>query len=64
MFAGNTAKNLKLMLAKHEDHNILLIIELFTALYKRLVPKLLRLRPGGTKLIVVYEAVYEYLKNL
>lgn len=34
----------------------------FKALYKGMVPKILRLGPGGAILIVVYEAVYEQLQ--
>jgi len=35
----------------------------FLALYKGLVPKVLRLGPGGAIMLVVYEYAYGYLKN-
>ena len=33
----------------------------FAALYKGLVPKIMRLGPGGAIMLLVYENVYEYL---
>jgi len=35
----------------------------FRALYKGLVPKVLRLGPGGAIMLIVYENVYEYLQQ-
>lgn len=32
------------------------------ALYKGLVPKIMRLGPGGAIMMIVYEHVYEYLQ--
>ena len=34
----------------------------FLALYKGLLPKILRLGPGGAIMLLVYENVYEYLQ--
>lgn len=34
----------------------------FAALYKGLVPKVMRLGPGGAIMLIVYEYVYEYLQ--
>lgn len=33
----------------------------FMALYKGLVPKIMRLGPGGAIMLLVYEHVYDYL---
>lgn len=33
----------------------------FAALYKGLVPKIMRLGPGGAIMLLVYEHAYEYL---
>lgn len=35
----------------------------FRALYKGLLPKVLRLGPGGAIMLVVYDYVYNYLEN-
>ena len=35
----------------------------FFALYKGLLPKVLRLGPGGAIMLLVYENVYEFLKE-
>lgn len=35
----------------------------FAALYKGLLPKILRLGPGGAIMLLVYEYTYEYLKE-
>lgn len=35
----------------------------FLALYKGLVPKIMRLGPGGAIMLLVYENVFEYLEN-
>lgn len=35
----------------------------FTALYKGLLPKVLRLGPGGAIMLLVYEHTYEYLQH-
>lgn len=35
----------------------------FTALYKGLLPKILRLGPGGALLLLVYEYTYDYLQE-
>lgn len=35
----------------------------FRALYKGLLPKVLRLGPGGAIMLVVYDYVYNFLEN-
>lgn len=35
----------------------------FAALYKGLLPKVMRLGPGGAIMLLVYEYTYEYLKE-
>lgn len=35
----------------------------FAALYKGLLPKVLRLGPGGAIMLLVYEYTYEYLQE-
>lgn len=35
----------------------------FAALYKGLVPKVMRLGPGGAIMLLVYEYAYEYLQK-
>jgi solute carrier family 25 2-oxodicarboxylate transporter 21 len=35
----------------------------FLALYKGLLPKIMRLGPGGAILLIVYESVYDWLKK-
>lgn len=35
----------------------------FAALYKGLLPKIMRLGPGGAIMLLVYEHTYEYLKE-
>ena len=35
----------------------------FGALYKGLVPKIMRLGPGGAIMMIVFENVYGYLKQ-
>lgn len=35
----------------------------FAALYKGLLPKVMRLGPGGAIMLLVYEYTYEYLQH-
>lgn len=35
----------------------------FAALYKGLLPKVMRLGPGGAIMLIVYEYTYEYLQE-
>lgn len=35
----------------------------FAALYKGLLPKVLRLGPGGAIMLLIYEYTYEYLQE-
>lgn len=35
----------------------------FSALYKGLLPKVMRLGPGGAIMLLVYEYTYEYLQE-
>ena len=35
----------------------------FLALYKGIVPKIMRLGPGGAIMLLVYEYMHEYLTN-
>lgn len=35
----------------------------FAALYKGLLPKVMRLGPGGAIMLLVYEYAYEYLQE-
>jgi len=36
----------------------------FTALYRGLVPKIMRLGPGGAIMLIVYESMYDFLKQV